>query len=62
MPIDPTMIALGLSAIASLTRQLEAYSRGQMTEEEIGAFHGRVMTFLRAVQADADTLRPEEHR
>lgn len=58
MPIDPAVIALGLSAVASLTRQLEAYSRGQMTELEIAAFHGRVMAFMRAVQADADTLRP----
>lgn len=58
MPIDPAVIALGLSALASLSRQLEAYSRGQMTEDEIVAFHRRVMAFMLAVQADADTLRP----
>lgn len=58
MPIDPALIALGISAIASLTRQLDAYSRGQMTAGEIGEFHARVMTFMRTVQAEADALRP----
>ena len=57
MPIDPALIVLGLSAIASLSRQVEAYSRGQMTDDEIKTFHDRVMTFMRAVQEDADTLR-----
>lgn len=57
MPIDPALIVLGLSAIASISRQIEAYSRGEMTTEEILAFHDRVKSFMHAVQEDADTLR-----
>ena len=59
MPIDPTLIATSLSVITAIARQVEAYSRGQMTEAEIEAFEARVMTYMRAVQADADTLRPQ---
>lgn len=55
--MDPVIIATAVQAALVILRQVEVYSRGQMTEEELQLFHGRVRAFLRAVQTDADTLR-----
>lgn len=57
--MDPMIIIAALQAVTAILKQIETYSRGQMTEEELLAFHARVMAFMKAVQADADALRKE---
>jgi hypothetical protein len=55
--MDPLVIIAALQAITAIIRQIEVYSRNEMTEEELRAFHQRVMDFMKAVQVDADKYR-----
>lgn len=57
--MDPIIIAAALQAITAIIRQVEVYNRGAMTEEELAAFHARVVAFMKAIQTDADTLRTQ---
>jgi hypothetical protein len=57
--MDPIVIISALEAVTAILKQVEIYSRGQMSEEELQLCHQRVMAFMMAVQADADTLRKD---
>lgn len=55
--MDPQLIIAAVTVAGSILRQVEAYSRGDMTPEEVEVFHKNVMQYMQNVQADADTLR-----
>lgn len=55
--MDPLIISAALQAVTTIINQIAVYNRGQMTDAEVEAFHQHVLAYMRAVQADADTLR-----
>lgn len=57
--MDPVIILAALEAVTAIIKQIDVYSRGQMTEEELHTFHARVTAFMKTVQVEADTLRKD---
>ena len=55
--MDPAIIIAAITAATSILKQVEVYSRGQMSPEELRVFHAQVQAFMHRVQQDADILR-----